>query len=1012
MPYKWGALKMAEGGDEKQSGRMPTVFISYASQDADAAKRICDALRTAGLEVWFDQSELRGGEAWDASIRRQVRECALFMPLISGNTNARSEGYFRREWNLAVHRMLDMAEDQPFLLPVVIDETPEVMARVPDRFRERQWTRLLGGVAPEEFVERVMGLLAGDGVVAPAAPARAMPATLGDPARANEGFGVAVLPFRYRGANGDLTTLAEVISEEIVTGLSRFSYLRVLAHGATSRYASGTVDVRTIAKEIGARYVIEGSLQQAGASLRVAAQLVDATSGAHLWAETYTEAFDPDRIFKLQDELVARIVSTCGDRFGVLARSISDVVRTREPKALSPYEALMRGFGYHHRLSPADHAQAREALERAVSCSPANADCWAMLSWIYTHEHAHGLNVRPASLERALAAARRAVDLGPSNQLAQQALAVALFFRKETAGCLSAAERALALNPLDGSNETMFLLCFTGHWERGCALIRRAMQINPYHPRWYGLVLAMNEYRTANFGAAVDEIVRANATDLFWTNMLLAAAYGELGESPAASNALRDLLVQKEDFAETAEEFLTKWFEPQFVAQIMGGLGKAGLRIVAENPNGASAPGSSAVSAAASDAGRAEDGFWVAVLPFKCAGSNADLAAFAEALADEIVTGLCRFSYLRVIARSSTSRYAGTAADVRTIGREVGARYAIEGSLRHAGARLRLAVQLVDTVSGAHLWAESYERDFNPAATFELQDELASRIVSTVADLHGILPRSLSELVRSRPPEDLSPYEAVLRSFSYPQRPSPEELVPARAGLEAAVRKAPSNGDAWAMLSFLCVQDYAHGFKLQADALVRGLAAAQRAVEAAPTSHLAYFALAQALFFRKETQSFRKAVERAIALNPMDGNSLAFLGEMLVYSGSSERGLEFTARAKQLNPSHPGWYWYVDVYNAYRRGDYEGALGFVLNVNLPDHWPLHMFLIAVYGQLGDTPAASKAVRQLLRVRPDFPATGRLDIEKWWDAGFVEQLAEGWRKGGLEMEPTIATETSF
>jgi tetratricopeptide (TPR) repeat protein len=221
------------------------------------------------------------------------------------------------------------------------------------------------------------------------------------------------------------------------------------------------------------------------------------------------------------------------------------------------------------------------------------------------------------------------------------------------------------------------------------------------------------------------------------------------------------------------------------------------------------------------------------------------------------------------------------------------------------------------------------------------------------------------------------------------------------------VRKSPSNGDAWAMLSFLCVQDYAHGFKLQADALVRGLAAAQRAVEAAPNSHLSHFALAQALFFHKEIQSFRNAVERVITLNPMDGNSLAFLGEMLVYSGSPERGLELTTRAKQLNPSHPGWYWYVDVCNAYRRGDYRGALGFVRKVNLPDHWPMHMFLIAIYGQLGDTGAASKAIRQLHRVRPDFAVAGRADVEKWWDPGFIEQLAEGWHKAGLELDRVTA-----
>jgi formylglycine-generating enzyme required for sulfatase activity/pimeloyl-ACP methyl ester carboxylesterase len=137
------------------------VFISYASQDADAAIRICTTLRAANIEVWFDQSELRGGEAWDSSIRRQVKSCRLFLPIISANTQAREEGYFRREWNLAVSRTLDMAHDAAFLLPVVIDSTRDNEARVPEKFREVQWTRAPAGDTPAAFVERVGALLYG-----------------------------------------------------------------------------------------------------------------------------------------------------------------------------------------------------------------------------------------------------------------------------------------------------------------------------------------------------------------------------------------------------------------------------------------------------------------------------------------------------------------------------------------------------------------------------------------------------------------------------------------------------------------------------------------------------------------------------------------------------------------------------------------------------------------------------------------------------------------------------------
>jgi hypothetical protein len=123
------------------------VFLSYASQDAAAAQKICVALRTAGIEVWFDQSELRGGDAWDTSIRKQIKTCALFIPVISNTTHERREGYFRLEWKLAVDRCHLMDADMAFLLPVVIDDTRDDDDRVPERFREVQWTRLPGGAA-------------------------------------------------------------------------------------------------------------------------------------------------------------------------------------------------------------------------------------------------------------------------------------------------------------------------------------------------------------------------------------------------------------------------------------------------------------------------------------------------------------------------------------------------------------------------------------------------------------------------------------------------------------------------------------------------------------------------------------------------------------------------------------------------------------------------------------------------------------------------------------------------
>ncbi len=802
----------------------------------------------------------------------------------------------------------------------------------------------------------------------------------------DEGFWIAVLPFKYMGSNRDIAGLVEGMSEGIVTGLSRFSYLHVVATGSS---------------KVGARYVMEGSLRQAGSQLRLAVQLVDASTATHLWAETYNRPFDPNAIFELQDDLVPRIVSTVADWSGVLPRALSEAVRSKTADRLSPYEAVLRGCGYYQRVRPDEHAVVRAGLERAVIEAPQYADAWVMLSMLYGEEHRFGFNLKPDPLGRALHAARQAVDAAPANHLAHLALAQALFFRKDFVAFRSAAERALALNPMDGFTVEYLshLLAFSGDWERGCELGERARQLNPNHPAWYWALPFLDAYRKGDYRGARALVPKAQMLGQYYSEALFAALYGQLGEVEMAGEALREVIALKPDFAEIAREQFGNWYSPQLVEQLIDGLRKAGLAIPA-----GSGPGSSStalhVSSSPSGAARADEGFWVAVLPFKYTGPNADLAALAEGLTEEIVTGLSRFSYLRVIARGLTSSAGSGAVDVRTVAQRIGARYVMEGSLRQAGSQLRVGVQLVDTSSGAHLWAETYDRPFDPNAVFSLQDELVPRIVSTVADTHGVLPRSMSGALRSRDPEELSPYEAVLRSFGYFERVTPEELNAARSGLEAAVQKAPDYADAWAMLALLCAQEHGQGFALQADPLANGRSAARRAVDIAPSSHLAHFSLAQVLFFQKEYASFRNAAERAVALNPMDGNSIAFLGELLTYAGDMERGLELAARAKQLNPNHPGWYWYTDFYVAYRERDYRAALAFVSKVNLPEHWAMHAMMAAACAQLGQSEAAGKAVRNLLHLRPAFADTAREDIEKWWEPEYVEHMIDGWRKAGL------------
>jgi len=818
-------------------------------------------------------------------------------------------------------------------------------------------------------------------------------------ALAEEGFWIAVRPFKCGSPDAALTTLAEGLTEGIVTGLSRFSYLRVVSRPS----GDGTP---------GARYVIEGSLRQVGTRLRLAVQLVDTTSGAHLWAEDYERTFAPDAAFELQDDLVPRIVSTVADQYGALVHSMSESLRGRSSGDYSPHEAVLRAFGYWERVTREEHGEVRGILEAAVARAPGHSDCLAALSLIYAHEYVFGYNVQPDSLGRARAAAQRAVASAPTSSFAHCALAFGLFFLKDALAFRTAAERALSLNRMDSSTAALLglMIAYADDWEYGLGVVERAKQLNPHHPGWYHYAALTDAYRKRDYRGALAIALKVNMPGYHWPYALLAAVYGQLGERQRASVALRELLALLPNFGAMAREEFGKWHDAELTEHLLDGLRKAGLEVPPEGGAAAPAPTDLArASATDSGAARADEGFWVAVLPFKHTGGDESLAAFAEGMTDEIVTGLSRFSYLRVLSRGSTSRSGGEA-DARTAGRELGARYVLDGNVRQAGSTLRVSVQLIEAESGAHLWAETYSRPFRADGTFELQDDLVSRIVATVGDPHGILPHTMSELLRSQVPGELSPYEAVLRSFGFGYRSTAEEHAAIRDVLEKAVRDAPRNADAWAMLSLVYAHEYAHEFNVRPDPLGRALDAARRAVSLAPSSALAYDALAWALFFRKEYAAFRAAADQALALNPLSSPTLAGLGTLTAYAGEWEKGCALVERAVQLNPRHPGWYRFALFANAYRQRDYRSAVDIALKLNLPDFFVTHEVLAAAYGQLGERDAAVKALKELLRLRPDYAETGREKLGKWFGPELVEQWMDGLRKAGLQVPPRARSES--
>jgi serine/threonine protein kinase/tetratricopeptide (TPR) repeat protein len=401
---------------------------------------------------------------------------------------------------------------------------------------------------------------------------------------------------------------------------------------------------------------------------------------------------------------------------------------------------------------------------------------------------------------------------------------------------------------------------------------------------------------------------------------------------------------------------------------------------------------------------RAEEGLWVAVLPFKITASDKESESLADGLTEDVTAGLSRFPYLRVVAYNSAMTHKSRSTDIRAVGRELGARYVVEGSIRKGGRALRINVQLVDAASGVQLWAETYNRELGDGGPFETLDDVTDRIVATVAGGHGVLVRSMATASREKPLEAANASQLVSRWFTYVLQLKAEEHARLRAAFERVLGREPNHADAWACLSNLYCWEYVHRLNPLEKPMERALEAAWRAVTIDPACQLGWQQLAEAHFFARDYTAFCDAAERAMALNPRNTHTRAYLGLLIAFSGEWDRGLDLVQRAMALNPHFPDWCYLPYFYNHYRKGEYDKALQVVKRINMPeDPWP-QMGIAAACGQLNHPEIARAAIELVRKHQPLYLDLKhyREDAEKWFaDTSIVEQLLQGLRKLGLK-----------
>ena len=567
------------------------IFLSYARDDAAAARRLAEALRASGLEVWFDENELRGGEAWDAKIRQQINDCALFLPVISAHTQERGKGYFRLEWKLAVEQTHLMADGMAFLAPVVIDDTREAGALVPPEFLRVQWTRLPDALPTPQFVGQIKRLLDGKAVAMPRPRAEERGETIASPQKSKPAFpgwlwgamaavlvlgvagflvlrqpapatpppapvpeakpavvvapkvsdkSLAVLPFTNMSEDKENAFFTDGIHEDILTNLALIRELRVVSRTSVMPYRTTTKSIRQIAEELGVSYILEGSVRRSGNKVRVTGQLIHAATDEHVWAQSYDR--DITDVFTIQAELSQQIAAALKT---ALSPEEKVLINRRPTENLEAYDAYMKAHQMALNGSAAlfEYRTIESLLRKAVALDPKFATAWGELARQIVYGYFNEVDRAPERLVEAKAAIDTALRLAPDAPEVIECYGDFFYYGyRDYARAADQYGRLAVLRPNDANVCGSLGLIYRrqGRFKEAVAELQRAVAIEPRNFRYLRtlqqLMQALNRYEEAT--VLQQRVVEFLPGDLFELGNLLQIPFSARGSTKECAEVL------------------------------------------------------------------------------------------------------------------------------------------------------------------------------------------------------------------------------------------------------------------------------------------------------------------------------------------------------------------------------------------------------------------------------------------------------------------------------------------
>ena len=388
----------------------------------------------------------------------------------------------------------------------------------------------------------------------------------------------------------------------------------------------------------------------------------------------------------------------------------------------------------------------------------------------------------------------------------------------------------------------------------------------------------------------------------------------------------------------------------------------------------------------------------IAVLPFVNMSDDPKQEYFSDGITENIITDLSKISAFFVISNSSTFAYKGKPVKIKQVAEELGVRYVLEGSVQKSSDKVRINAQLVDAITGHHLWAERYDRDLKDI--FAVQDEITQKIVRT---LRVEVTEVELERIRRIPTENLNAYESFYRGLEYFRRSSKSSNIQARQMFEKAIELDPRFSVAYVSMGHTYRREWLYRWSQDPQTMERAFELAQKAIELDDSSIFAYELLGYIYLLKDRQHEQAIAVaEKVIALDPNFAGGYGLLAEILGFAGRPEEVIGLMEKAMRLNPRYPAIYLFWLGNAHYQMGRYDEAIA-ALNsavIRKPNHLPTHLFLAASYVELGQEEEAQAEVAEILRISPDY-RSGSKSLAPWKDQAVPKRIRAALRKAGLK-----------